>query len=129
LDGDHVDHPRARQWLTDNAAAGWASCAITQAGFIRIVCQPRYPGAWSPSEAGGRLRAATSHTSHAYWACDVEPVHPDHLDLTRIHGPSQITDSYLLALAVAHAGRFVTFDQGIALSAVPQAEPHHLVTL
>mgnify|MGYP006198871517 CR=1 FL=1 len=46
-----------------------------------------------------------------------------------IHSPSQLTDLYLLALAVAHQGRFVTFDQRIPLSAVHGALPQHLVVL
>lgn len=115
--------------MTENAAEGWASCAITQVGFIRVVSQARYPGQWSPSEAGERLRSAVAHSSHVYWPCDVVPAEPDHLDLTRVHGPSQVTDSYLVALAVAHDGRFVTFDRHLSLSAVPGAQARHLVTM
>jgi hypothetical protein len=40
-------------------------------------------------------------------------------------GPRQITDSYLLALAVAHGGRFVSFDQRIRGDLVPGASQIH----
>ena len=56
------------------------------------------------------------------------------LDATRIrhehvHSPRQLTDLYLLALAVHRGGRLVTFDQRIAISAVPMAGAEHLVVL
>jgi len=46
-----------------------------------------------------------------------------------VHGPRQVTDAYLLALAVAHDGRLVTFDQGLALATVRDAAPDHLLVL
>lgn len=51
------------------------------------------------------------------------------VDGTRIHGARQVTDTYLLALALRHGGRLVTFDSGIALAAVKGATAGHLVTL
>jgi len=51
------------------------------------------------------------------------------VDSARIHGPKQVTDVYLLALAVRHSGRFVTFDGAVPLSAVLRAEKEHLVVI
>jgi hypothetical protein len=51
------------------------------------------------------------------------------VDTTRIHGPRQLTDIYLLALAVQHDGRLVTFDGGIPLTAVRRATPQKLLIL
>lgn len=53
----------------------------------------------------------------------------DRVDPSRVHGPRQVTDVYLLALAVEHGGRFVTFDGSIPRSAATGAEPGHLVVL
>jgi len=39
LDSDHVDHARASDWLDQEITAGWASCAITENGFVRILSQ------------------------------------------------------------------------------------------
>ena len=128
LDADHVDHRTARAWLEGDIEHGWASCAITQNGFVRVVTQRRYPSPVSPAEAMRRLRRATSTGHHRYLPCDVslldEAIRPD-----RVHGSKQVTDVYLLALAVAHGCRFVTFDRTIPLSAVPAAGADQLLTL
>jgi predicted nucleic acid-binding protein len=50
-------------------------------------------------------------------------------DRSRILGPNQIADIYLLALALKNGGRFVTFDRGVGLRGVRAAEPRHMVTL
>lgn len=53
----------------------------------------------------------------------------DVVDESRLHGPKQVTDAYLLSLAVRHGGRFATFDQAAALSAVRGTEESHLAVL
>jgi toxin-antitoxin system PIN domain toxin len=64
LDSDHVDHSRATDWLDAEISAGWASCPITENGFVRVLSQPRYPSPVSPSAAidllGRRARAQSS---------------------------------------------------------------------
>lgn len=129
LDSDHVDHHRARDWLNDTILAGWASCAITENGFIRIISQPRYPSPVSPSEAVDLLDAARSTAHHAFWPCDVSTLDAATVDRSRLHSPRQVTDAYLLALAAAHDGQFVTFDGSVPLVAVPAAAEEHLVVL
>jgi toxin-antitoxin system PIN domain toxin len=129
LDGAHADHARAWRWFDAHAANGWASCAITQNGYLRIVSQPGYPNPTSLPEAFLRLRRATSTPWHAYWPSDTSLLDNARFDESRLHGPRQLTDAYLLGLAVAHGGRFATFDQRIALSAVRGADREHLVVI
>lgn len=129
LDSDHVDHARASAWLDDNIAGGWASCAITENGFVRVLSQPRYPSPVSPAVAIGVLDEARAGGHHAFWPCDISVLDSPVIDRTRVHGPAQVTDAYLLALAVAHGGRFVTFDRSLPLSAVPGASADHLTIL
>ncbi|MCP4568407.1 MAG: VapC toxin family PIN domain ribonuclease [FCB group bacterium] len=129
LDADHVDHARARAWLASEIGHGWASCALTQNGFVRIISQPRYPSPVPPTEAMRRLLLATGSEYHAFWPCDVSLLDPQIVDRTRIHGPRQVTDIYLLALAASKAGRFVTFDRSVPLEAVPKALVENLVVL
>ena len=129
LDSDHADHHRARNWLGTEIAHGWASCAITQNGFVRIVSQPRYPSPISPSEAMDRLAGATTTEHHEFWTCSVSILDDLAVDRTRIHGPRQVTDAYLLALATHHGGRFVTFDRTVPLSAVATATDANLAVL
>lgn len=129
LDADHADHRRARSWLEGEIEQGWASCALTENGFVRILSQPGYPSPVSPSEAMRRLRAATRTRFHATWPCDLSLLDEERFDPTRLHGPRQVTDVYLLGLAVHRQGRLVTFDRSIPLQAVRGAEADHLVIL
>ena len=129
LDADHVDHERAREWLAGNLDDGWASCPITQNGFVRIISQPRYPSPVAPAEAVDLLERATSTSLHEFWPCDVSLLDPQTVDRTRVHGPRQVTDAYLLALATARRGRFATFDRSVVLSAVPAATADRLVVI
>lgn len=129
LDADHVDHQLARRWLAAEIEHGWASCALTQNGFVRIISQPRYPSPIAPAEAIRRLRLATSTPHHEHWDCGASLLDETLIDASRLHGPRQVTDVYLLALAAAHGGRFVTFDRTIPLSAARRAGPGNLVVL
>ena len=109
--------------------SGWASCAITQNGFVRVISQPRYPSPVSPTEAIDLLDQACAEPHHVFWPCDVTLLDASAIHRTRVHGPRQVTDAYLLALATHHEGRFVTFDHSIPMSAVPAATPANLMTL
>lgn len=129
FDTDHVDHRRASDWLDAEIESGWASCPITQNGFVRIVSQPRYPSPVPPAHAAGLLEQACSTEHHEFWPCDVTILDKALIDRSRVHGPRQVTDAYLLALATKHGGRFVTFDRSVALSAVPAATPENLTVL
>ncbi len=129
LDSDHVDHVRARDWINAEVGNGWASCAITQNGFVRIISQPRYPSPVSPSQAIDRLSRATNTEHHEFWACSVSLLDRDVIDHSRLHGHRQVTDAYLLALATANNGRLITFDQSVPVSAIRGAEEANLVIL
>jgi predicted nucleic acid-binding protein len=93
------------------------------------MSQPSYPGARPPGLIIERLREALSHAAHAFWPDDASIIDPRLVDGTRMHGARQITDTYLLALALQHGGRLVTFDSGIALAAVKGATARHLITI
>jgi toxin-antitoxin system PIN domain toxin len=71
LDADHVDHRRATAWLRAEIAHGWASCAITENGFVRVVSQSRYPSPVPVAEAVARLERATRTENHVFWSCDL----------------------------------------------------------
>ncbi len=129
LDQDHSMHGQANNWFAANAGSGWASCPITQNGCVRIMSHPGYPNPLQVGAIMERLGRAIATAHHEFWADDVSLLDPRVADRTRIHGPRQVTDLYLLALAVHHRGRFVSFDSSISLSAINGAEKKHLVTL
>lgn len=129
LDQAHPHHETASSWLKANIKHGWASCPITQNGCIRVMSQTAYPGARPAAQIIERLRGGLEHSAHAFWPADVSIMDAKIVDGSRVHSARQITDTYLLALALQHNGRLVTFDTGIALSAVAGATAKHLVTL
>lgn len=75
------------------------------------------------------LRQATSTEYHSFVPCDISVLDADAVSATRVHGPKQVTDVYLLALAVQHGMRFATFDDAIAISAVPGATEANMVII
>ena len=129
LDSDHALHVPAMQWFESNARLGWASCPITQNGCVRIMCHPGYPNPPPLRVVMERLAAATATGLHEFWPDDVSLLDAATADSARIHGPRQLTDIYLLALAVRHGGRFVTFAGSIARDAVRGATSQHLLQL
>jgi toxin-antitoxin system PIN domain toxin len=129
LDSDHVDHERVRRWVDAEIVHGWASCAITQNGFVRIISQPRYPSPVPPAQAIGRLARAAATEYHEYWLCSVSLLDDELIDYSRLHGHRQVTDAYLLALATANGGRFATLDQSIPINAVRHASVRNLTLI
>lgn len=129
LDSDHALHVPAMEWFAANGKAGWASCPITQNGCIRVMAHPHYPHALPVAAIAERLAEAARQPQHAFWADDVSLLDPDTVDAARVHGPGQLTDVYLLALAVKHRGRLVTFDKSIALEAVRGAGKQQLAVI
>ena len=93
------------------------------------MSHPGYPNPLPVRAVLERLREATRNPHHEFWADDVSLLDPRTADRTRIHGPRQLTDLYLLALAVHHGGRLASFDSSIPLTAVRGAEKRHLVTI
>jgi len=128
LDQGHLHHAVARDWLSRNIKQGWASCPLTQNGCIRILSQPAYPGALPPAAVAERLAAATTTDWHEFWP-DSLSLLDGGVDWRHVFGSRQVTDVYLLALAVNRGGRLVTFDNAIPLQAVPGAKPRHLVVI
>jgi toxin-antitoxin system PIN domain toxin len=129
FDGNHASHAAAMKWFDDNGEAGWASCPITQNGCLRVMSQPGYPEHLPVVNLVERLRQATAHRAHEFWADDASLLDDKTIDASRIHGPNQLTDVYLLALAVAHGGRLVTLDQAISIAAVKGAQRKHLAVI
>jgi toxin-antitoxin system PIN domain toxin len=129
MDKDSVHHGAALAWWRNERGKGWASCPLTQNGFARIACQGRYPLRPTAAQAIILLRMQLGQTSHEFWPDDISIADDTLFDSTRILGPKQITDVYLLALAVKKGGRLVTFDRSISPAAVRGAKPRDLVML
>ncbi len=129
LDANHLYHGRATAWLSENLAFGWASSPVTQNGCLRIMSQPSYPNPRPVALVAERLTEAAASVEHEFWPDDVSLLTPGVLRWQRVLGSRQVTDAYLLTLAVRNGGRFVTFDTRVSFDTVPGAKPRNLVTL
>ncbi len=102
LDENHINHGKVSDWLDNHIEHGWASSPLTQNGCVRILSQLGYPNTLGIVDAVERLREAISTTHHQFIADDVSLLEDAIVDTRSLSGPGQLTDIYLLALAVAH---------------------------
>ena len=128
LDANHVHHRLATTWFQSHPD-GWASCPITLNGCIRILSQANYPNRLPMHLVVQGLQEAMQHPMHRFWADGINPLDATHVRWEQVLRPVDITDAYLLALAVKEGGCLATFDQKISLTRVSQAQPHHLIVL
>ncbi len=124
----HEDHEKAQEWFAHNAHQGWATCPFTQAAFVRIVANPAFsPDAPSPLEAAGLLASNLKHQNHHFWADEItlgEAIEPFS---NRLSGHQQVTDAYLLGLAIHKKGKLATMDRAVtALLPAPAREDDFL---
>ncbi len=129
LDAGHVHHRVVTDWLVTHLGDGWASCPLTQNGCIRIFSNPAYPNAVPAAQIAERLAEAARHPAHAFWPDAISLLEPGRLAWERLLSSRQVTDAYLLALAVEQGGRLVTLDRGVPLAAVRGAQSRHWVVL
>jgi len=105
-DADHVHHSRATDFFLEHHSSGWATCPITENGFVRILGNPNYPkGPGSPSDAKPLLVDLCQKEGHVFLPDDISL-----RDSIRLPGSKHLTDHYLLALAIKHDGRLATID-------------------
>jgi toxin-antitoxin system PIN domain toxin len=108
-----------------------ATCPLIENAVVRVMNVPNYgrTGAVGLTVVRDQLQLACSKLNHEFWADDVSLRDAKRFDFAKLHGHNQITDAYLLALAVAHKGALVTFDQRVVLSSVGGATQKHLMVL
>lgn len=112
---NHVHHGLAHRWFRAHRRDGWATCPLTESGFVRVSSNRRaIPGAVTPADAIALLRRMRRVAGHVFWADDVSPAESDVTPFGRVAGYRQVTDAHLLALALRRGGALVTLDQGLA---------------
>ena len=126
LDSEHAMHRAAQLWMDQHKSSGWASCPVTQNGVIRIMSQPAYPNSQPTIEVATRLSEACKHPSHHFRDGGISLLDQEKINWQRILGPRQITDAYLLAVAVANDGCLISFDQRITHSLVAGAKTNQI---
>jgi uncharacterized protein len=130
FDPQHVQHEAAHAWFGAHREKGWASCPLTENGLVRVLSQPAYPGRRiTPADAVEGLIAFRNSGRHTFWPDTVSVCDGSTFRFQHIAGHRQLTDVYLLALAVEHRGRLATFDRGIRPESVAGAGREHLVVM
>lgn len=108
----HVHHAAIRAWFAAEPGREWATCPITEAGFVRVSSNPKVlPSAIGVEDARRVLAGMRNAQGHRFVANDVSMTDPD---VVRLSGHRQVTDAILLALARRRGLALVTFDAGVA---------------
>jgi uncharacterized protein len=118
---DHKDFHRVHRWFEAKAIEGFATCAITQAGFVRVSAQiSEKPLVSEFAESRIALTEFVARPGHTYWPMDVGYLEATEAFKSRMHGHRQITDAFLLGLALHHRGKLATLDKAILHVAGPE---------
>ncbi len=127
---NHQFHAAARKRL-EGSRDRWATCALTQLGFIRISSNPAAVGTpKSPAEAAQLLAAMVTDRLHIYLDPLPAPVSRSFIrSFETILGSQQVTDAYLLTLARTRKATLVTFDARLAALAGSAVEAEILSSL
>jgi toxin-antitoxin system PIN domain toxin len=130
FDPDHVHHDLAHDWFAEDGAAGWATCPMTENGFVRVVSHPNYrSNPPRPLLVLEQLRKFCASRHHHFWA-DAVSLRDESLFVAKSGlGHRQLTDVYLLGLAKKMGGRLATFDRTIPLAVVRGASAIHLAVI
>lgn len=130
MDPDHVFHQRAHEWWGESGKP-WASCPLTENGFIRITASAAYSTGQTATvlEMASRLSAFAIHSDHEFWADDFSITDTAIFDHGLTLSSKHLTDLYLLEMAARNKGCLVTFDRNIPENAVSSAEKGSLLVL
>jgi toxin-antitoxin system PIN domain toxin len=124
----HAHHDIAHHWFEATGRQAWATCPLTENGFVRIASHPKYPN--RPGDVAtvlSILREFCAVEGHHFW--------PEDVSLRELLLPGavitsgQITDIYLLGLAAQNSGKLATLDQNIPVTTVQRgAETLELIS-
>ena len=119
IDPAHVQHDNAHEWFSRSGRRAWATCPLTENGVLRIIGHARYPNSPGTPAAVAELMATfLAHPGHEFWPDDVTLFDSERVHPARLLDSAQVTDSYLLALAIGHGGKLATFDRQLVTNAV-----------
>lgn len=130
FDPDHVHHELAHDWFADSRADGWASCPVTENGFVRVVSNPAYGSPIArPADVTARLRKFCQSSGHQFWPDTLSLRDRTVFDLSVLGNHRHLTDVYLLGLATQRGARLATLDRSIPWKAVVGATPANLTVI
>ena len=124
---NHVHHAEAHAWFSAVARRAWATCALTQLAFVRLSSNPRVVGAEiTPAQAMQALETMTAQAQHDYWEDAPAPLGLATMHHAALVGHRQVTDAYLLGLAVHRQQCLATLDRGLVTFALAAGLAGHV---
>jgi len=110
LDHTHIHNRPAEKWFS-TPGLPWAMCALTEGAVLRFFLRPEI--GYKMTQVNGMLECLKQRSGYRY-----QPISTDWQTLTepffsRLHGHKQVTDAFLLGLAIQENLLLTTFDQGI----------------
>jgi hypothetical protein len=127
-DQRHDQHQMARAWFATHGKHNWGICPFTETGFLRVTTNPAFrPSPQTIESAIAVLQSVKGMSGYWYWeikeswAALTAPFAP------RVTGHQQVTDAYLLGMAIKEGGVLVTFDRGLKYLAGSQFSKNLLV--
>ena len=128
LDPEHTFHGRCQEWFESTGHRHWHTCPTTQNGVIRVLSGAGYPsGRQRPNEAIERLESLLPLGRHQFLADKLSMLDRQVFNRERLGGTKQVTDTYLLGLAVTAGVTLATTDRRIDAATVFGSEGHLLV--
>ena len=130
VDEAHVHHALAVAFM-QRRKVQIATCPLVENGVIRVLNLPGYSkhGPAGFVAVSNKRQQICADADHGFWPDTVSLPSPNQVNWSRMLGHNQITDVYLLALAVANKGSLATLDHRVALSTVVGASKENLTLL
>lgn len=111
----HGAFEAVQRWFAERGSKGWSTCPFTELAFVRIISNPAFSrDALEPTKAVVLLQSNLAHASHQFWPADLSAADALNRPAEEVKGHQQVTDAYLVALAVQNKGKLATLDRGIA---------------
>lgn len=107
----HAHHTAMTRWL--RTVKSYATCPITQGGFLRLSSHPALGLSNGPADAFASLDSIIADERHIFWPDDLS-FEEAKIRRDKILSHTQVTDKYLAALARQHKGSLATFDEPLA---------------
>ena len=125
---DHVAHRTVKRWFQQSGAKHWITCPLTEASFVRIVSNPKFSHpSVDISEALEMLNIVNKLPGHRFWPMDMGFLDAVDPFIERLFGHQQVSDAYLLGMAVQKKGKLVTLDRAIQALAGSEFRDHVMV--
>lgn len=129
FDPAHQHHAVASEAFVELGSDGWVTCSVVENGFLRVISNPSYLNAVTLAEAASLLQAAIANTNHRRLDQFISLLDSDRFLPSKLVSHRQITDLYLLGMAILHDVKLITFDRNIPAHAAVGFETRHLLVL